>query len=948
MPIRSRDTISGTLAVLLVLLLAVGGLLLVPIAPGGAGALARPSISSSVSVPVDTISIGNQTGGNLPPIWGADLRPEYAVGGGLTSEIQGTPIDYFRWPGGALADRFNMSTGVTYAPSSVAPTNESDFVNWCRSVDCHAILQVPGEVNSPSMAAWEVAYTEQHLGFYPDYWEIGNEPGLWTHFNIPWTRWSSSHSSTVDPQTYATVVHRYIAAMRAVDPTIKIVGLPGVGLGAYSEAQWIASTVAQNGPNLSAVAIHVYPAGTGPAKPTLSQFFASLTGKTSIPVRVAADWQAIKTACPECGPIAVFVTELGSGSSGGGSWGAYMAGYPNAPYIAAELSQAVANNVSSTYLFTLRGTYGGSIYNKAGTPQPVDQLYADLLPHLGPRTLATDVGGPVNGVYAIGSEAANGSSVAVMVVNANTTASVALHLGGPGFPGSGSYSVWWWNSSTPTVHSGNVTGNAPTWKLPPLGLLVISVERPVTRGGGGPTQYPVTFRETGLPVGTAWSVNLTGPVFVAGSSSSTEVSFEELNGSYEFTVDNFTKFQPAPAGGSFVVDGSAVVERIGFVAAPSGNRTLNETVTFVENGLPTGTTWGIAMGNGNLSSRNSSFVVSEPNGSYGYTLTGVPGWAPSQGLGGRFTVSGVPKEIVVPFVRGVAATFVTDGIGGSSSSVVPSTGAAWLLGIDNATLSVDSGNLTVYLPPGSYAFTVTPPAGYVAFSTAGDVAVSAAPARIVTEFTPASSVLFAWFNETGLPTGTPWSVTIAGFTVPSLSSTLALNVTSGENYSFRIEVPSGYSAVPSSGLFTVAGRDLTVPVAFLLPVSSHASPPFPAGTLLPSGIVIGMLLALVAAALNRKRQPPGDGGDHPGPEPRGFRARAFPRFRRWVVPLRRVWSSHRKGRARAGSFRPSPKGVTRSGTAGFDDRSWGRRIARAGGIARRVRRRSGRRPAPRR
>jgi len=230
-PTGSSEATSGTFAVLVVLLLAVGGLLLVPASAIAASGSSHPPLTPSTSPLVDNVSVGNQTVGDLAPIWGTDLRPEYAAGAGLTTEIPGTPIEYFRWPEGTLADRFNMSTGVVYSPSSVAPTNESDFVNWCGSVGCHAILQLPVEINNPSMAAWEVDYTEHQLGFHPDYWEIGNEPGLWTHFNIPWAHWSGSKTSTVSPQTYAAVVQAYIAAMRGVDPTIQVVGLPGTGLG---------------------------------------------------------------------------------------------------------------------------------------------------------------------------------------------------------------------------------------------------------------------------------------------------------------------------------------------------------------------------------------------------------------------------------------------------------------------------------------------------------------------------------------------------------------------------------------------------------------------------------------------------------------------------------------------------------------------------------------------
>jgi hypothetical protein len=567
MPRNSPELGLVTVTVLIALGLSVGGLLLLPASANPAGPSPVNIFSSTARTPaVDNVSIGTQTIGSLAPIWGVDLRPEYRVGSATTAEVQGTPITYVRWPGGAIADRFNMSTGAVYFPSSTAPTNESEFVTWCRSVGCQAILQVPGEIDSPSTAAWEVAYTEHRLGFSPAYWEIGNEPGLWTHFGQPWSAWKSSRTSTATPQTYAELVHQYIAAMRAVDPSIRIIGLPGVGLGAYFDPAWISSTVAVNGPNLSAVAIHVYPAQSGPSHPTLSAFFASLSGRSSISVRMVADDQAIAAACPTCGPIAVFVTELGSGSQGGGSWGSYMSGYPEVPFVAAELSQAVASNVTSTELYCLEGTYSGSLFGPTGRAHPLDLLYADLLSHLGPVGIATGVSGPVSGVYAIGSEPANGSSASVMVVNTNVTSSVVLNLTGPGFPAAGSYSLWWWNSSSPVVDSASGTGPTSHWTLPPLGILVVSEPKPAS-----PARYPVSFQEIGLPGGSPWTVTITGSVPVNATTNASDVTFDLANGSYTFTVTSAFGFPVAPSQGTLVVNGTSLVQPILYIATLGTN-----------------------------------------------------------------------------------------------------------------------------------------------------------------------------------------------------------------------------------------------------------------------------------------------------------------------------------------------------------------------------------------
>lgn len=813
---------------------------------------ASEPFASTAPTPVDTVSLSGQVATSLAPVFGADLRPEYRVGATLTSETQGTAISYFRFPGGAIADRFNMSTGTVYAPSSVAPTNESEFVAWCRSVACHAILQVPAEINDPAMAAWEVAYTEQKLGFYPDYWEIGNEPGLWTHFSFPWRAWSSTQTSTVSPAGYAVLVHQYITAMRAVDPHLQIIGLPGVGLGAYSEPVWLASTVALNGPNLSGVAIHVYPAGLGPTHPTLPQFFASLSGKASIPVRVALDNAAIQTACPSCAPIRIFVDELGSGSAGGGSWQAYMGGYPNVPYLAAELSQAVNSGVYSTEVCSFQGTYAGSLFDHAGTAHPIDQLYANLLPHLSPQGLATSVQGPVHGVYAIGSRDLNNSSVAVLIVNANATSSVALNLSGALLPASAAYSIWWWNSSTTGVQSSSGVGATSHWLLPPLGLLVLSVTRS-SGAGGGRTQYSVTFHEAGLPAGTLWSVNITETIPNEFSSTTSSIGFAEPNGSYPYEIRGVSGYAPTPGSGTLVMVGSSANESIRFVPIPPVHGVAHSTVTFNETGLPYGTPWGLTIDNTTLSSLNTSIATVEPNGTYSYRLTPIPGWAPAQSLGGRFEVIGSSRSIAVSFVTGLPTTFTTDERSDTNNSSTSAPGSPGRLSIDNTTFPLGSGNLTLYLPAGSYAFNLSAPVGYAALASAGEVSVSNGPAEVVTEFVPLSSVFPTWFNETGLPRGTSWSVTISGFTVITKLASIILNVTDQEKYSFAIVGPLGYFAIPSSGPFTVLDHEVTLLVAFSRASTGGPGPLFPDGQILLGGLVAGVLLALTTIVRRRYR-----------------------------------------------------------------------------------------------
>jgi YVTN family beta-propeller protein len=69
-----------------------------------------------------------------------------------------------------------------------------------------------------------------------------------------------------------------------------------------------------------------------------------------------------------------------------------------------------------------------------------------------------------------------------------------------------------------------------------------------------PYQETVTFRESGLPSGTLWGVNLTGPVNLTVNSTSPAITLHLGFGSYNYTVWNFSGLHPSPAHGSFSLE----------------------------------------------------------------------------------------------------------------------------------------------------------------------------------------------------------------------------------------------------------------------------------------------------------------------------------------------------------------------------------------------------------
>jgi len=188
---------------------------------------------------------------------------------------------------------------------------------------------------------------------------------------------------------------------------------------------------------------------------------------------------------------------------------------------------------------------------------------------------------------------------------------------------------------------------------------------------------------------------------------------------------------------------------------------------------------------------------------------------------------------------------------------------------------------------GTYPFTIGSVPGYTASITAGNVTVSSGPKTVDISFSavPGPGHYRVSFDETGLPSGTSWGVTLNGTLL--ISSSVAINFTEANgSLTFEVGSVAGYSASPSTGSVDVKGGPETLSIDFTTsqsPPKNNATnpakilglPPLEGYALL-GGIVLVVLLGLLAAILLRRRgkssrdampsaPPPGAGGVPPPP-----------------------------------------------------------------------------------
>lgn len=310
----------------------------------------------------------------------------------------------------------------------------------------------------------------------------------------------------------------------------------------------------------------------------------------------------------------------------------------------------------------------------------------------------------------------------------------------------------------------------------------------------------VTFAESGLPLGTAWSVTVAATTLM--STSATASTTLPL-GQYAYTVGAVAGFQSPSAGSVDVGAGPAVVS---LTFTPLAGAIY--TVTFDEVGLASGTSWNLTFDGTLGTSTGSSLTFSVPNGTYLWVAGAVPGFVlPASGT---VVVEGASTIVQVNFVAMTQlVTFTEEGL---------TAGTSWSLNVSGTTYTSTTSVIQVPLTAGTYAYTVGAVTGFEAVST-GSITVGNEPLLTSITFTAVSGPTYAvTFTESGLPSGTTWAVQVGDQNVTSQGSTLVLHLASG-TYTFVASDQAGY-VVTATADFTVKGASASVTVTFTTPSSS--------------------------------------------------------------------------------------------------------------------------------
>ncbi len=332
-------------------------------------------------------------------------------------------VDHMRFPGGTLADFYHWRDGigpVANRPWRYHPVDDGrspnvmgtpEFLRFCLAAGARPLITVNAGTGSAAEAAAWVAYCNQpgHPERIADgfsapagvkLWEIGNE------LYLPGNPWDK-HIITVTPQTYTTRFLEFAAAMRQVDPSIKLMAL-GTANGTIinlPHPDWTDVVLAGASAEMDYLAVHnaYYPMIYGLSALSHKNVYQSLLAAPEAVNRSLTQLDALIARHEKGRRIEIAVTEWGALYSPSPEWIDHVKTMGSAVYLARLFQVFITQprvTLASSFKFTDRSYMGWIGYDqKPKVPYHVAQLYAR---HFGNRLVQASIESPVFNAPALG------------------------------------------------------------------------------------------------------------------------------------------------------------------------------------------------------------------------------------------------------------------------------------------------------------------------------------------------------------------------------------------------------------------------------------------------------------------------------------------------------------------------------------------------------------------
>jgi alpha-L-arabinofuranosidase len=329
-----------------------------------------------------------------PYIFGSNYGPWLGMSVEVLPYVTDAGLTFMRWPGGSWGDQ-----------NKVTNLQVDQFIALCEQMGWVPMINANLEGGTAEQAAELVKYANLTKGYGVVYWGIGNEPNLYVddypveQFNKDWREWA--------------------VAMRAVDPSIKLVGPEISQFYANPDndyeadfSHWMIEFLKANGDMVDIVSFHRYPFPR-----------SSTSGPPLIPElrENSREWDElipyarglIREYTGRDLPVAV--TEVNSSYARNTGGEATMDSHYNAIWWGEVLGRMVKNDVEIVAQFDLTKEFG--IVGKFDT-NPMYYTYR-MYQHFGTERIYASTDDPYVSIYA--AQRADGA-LTLMLINLNSEA----------------------------------------------------------------------------------------------------------------------------------------------------------------------------------------------------------------------------------------------------------------------------------------------------------------------------------------------------------------------------------------------------------------------------------------------------------------------------------------------------------------------------------------------
>ncbi len=240
----------------------------------GCDSVESPISSTGGSSPVGGQATGGRASGGTATGGGANPQATVTVSGATPSAVASTFFgeNYWAWvpswgdPVGAVQSqvaalglKMLRAGGANNDQQNPVPFSLAEmdgFVAYARAVGAEPILQVPllksiaGGTPTAQDAADAVTYLNKTKAYGVRYFSIGNEPDLYTEQGFK----DASYTAAA----YCSTFSAFASAMKAVDPTIKLLG-PELSWHYVAGNDWLTPFLQNCGSLVDVVTVHRYP-----------------------------------------------------------------------------------------------------------------------------------------------------------------------------------------------------------------------------------------------------------------------------------------------------------------------------------------------------------------------------------------------------------------------------------------------------------------------------------------------------------------------------------------------------------------------------------------------------------------------------------------------------------------------------------------------------------------